>query len=119
MSDVEPVKSNLSEKPKKSSKMEITLKSTTKVATPPPKTKKTEVLLGELKSPTYKTEIEAKINETDPRKMQTQRSEVAFPIAAVSPQISASSSYENKEKSSIAFRREHSVPIQVSSFSKF
>lgn len=113
VSDVEPVKNTSPEKAKKSSKMEITLQSTTKAATP--KTKKTEIMLGELKSPqspTYKTEIEAKINETDPRKMQTQRSEVAFPIAAVTPQISASSSYEDKEKSS-TFRREHSVPIQM------
>lgn len=115
VSDVEPVKINSTpEKPKKSSKMEITLQSTAKGASP--KTMKTEIMLGELKSPqspTYKTEIEAKINSADPRKIQTQRSEVAFPIAAVSPQISASSSYDDKEKPTIAFRKERSVPIQM------
>lgn len=102
-----------SEQEKKSSKMEITLKNATKIN--PTILRGTEMILNDLKSPEsliFKTEIETKIDGTNPRRIQTQRSEVAFPINAALPQINKNISCRHKEEYSVD-RNETIVPILV------
>lgn len=97
-----------------SSKMEITLKSATLPR--PRKTSKAEIILSGIKSPegaAFKSEVEAKIDAFHPQKLRTQRSEVAFPVAAVVPQANRSSSLEPEGLSRIA-PKERIIPIQVS-----
>lgn len=105
-----------SEEPKMSSKMEITLKSAT---LPRRKTSKAEITLsGGVKSPespvAFKSEVEAKIDAFQPpQKLRTQRSEVAFPVAAAVPHTSRSSSLEPEGRPKGAQPKERIIPIQV------
>lgn len=96
-----------------SSKMEITLKSAT---LPRRKTTKAEITLTGVKpSPetvAFKSEVEAKIDAFHPQKLRTQRSEVAFPVAAAVPHASRSSSLEPEGRPKAA-PRERIIPIQV------
>lgn len=102
------------EEPKNlSSKMEITLKSAT---LPRRKTSKAEITLSGVKSPepvAFKSEVEAKIDAFQPQKLRTQRSEVAFPVAAAVPHTNRSSSLEPEGRSNAAQSRERIIPIQV------
>ncbi|XP_046614604.1 uncharacterized protein LOC124302451 isoform X1 [Neodiprion virginianus] len=103
------------DEPKKSSKMEITLKSATLPR--PRKTSKAEITLAGVKSAdntAFKSEVEAKIDAFHPQKLRTQRSEVAFPVAAAVPQANRSSSLEpeNRMKN---IPKERIIPIQVES----
>ncbi|XP_046743231.1 uncharacterized protein LOC124409570 isoform X3 [Diprion similis] len=103
------------DEPKKSSKMEITLKSATLPRLR--KTSKAEITLAGVKSPdntAFKSEVEAKIDAFHPQKLRTQRSEVAFPVAAAVPQANRSSSLEpeNRMKN---IPKERIIPIQVES----
>ncbi|CAL1681343.1 unnamed protein product [Lasius platythorax] len=102
------------EEPKMSSKMEITLKSAT---LPRRKTSKAEITLSGSKPPetvAFKSEVEAKIDAFQPQKLRTQRSEVAFPVAAVGlPRASRSASLEPEGGSQTAPPRERIIPIQV------
>ncbi|XP_033212736.1 serine/threonine-protein kinase ppk30 isoform X2 [Belonocnema kinseyi] len=103
----------LSEQAKKSSKMEITLKTATKIN--PTTLQGTEIILSDIKSPEsliFKTEVETKIDGTHPRRTQTQRSEVAFPINAAFPQINNSVSCRHKKEYSIDVH-ERILPILV------
>ncbi|XP_046743230.1 uncharacterized protein LOC124409570 isoform X2 [Diprion similis] len=87
------------DEPKKSSKMEITLKSATLPRLR--KTSKAEITLAGVKSPdntAFKSEVEAKIDAFHPQKLRTQRSEVAFPVAAAVPQANRSSSLEPENR---------------------
>lgn len=96
-----------------SSKMEITLKSAT---LPRRKTSKAEITLSGVKPPetiAFKSEVEAKIDAFQPQKLRTQRSEVAFPVAAAVPHASRSSSLEPESKSKATTPRERIIPIQV------
>lgn len=97
-----------------SSKMEITLKSAT---LPRRKTSKAEITLSGSKPPetvAFKSEVEAKIDAFQPQKLRTQRSEVAFPVAAVGlPRASRSASLEPEGGSQTAPPRERIIPIQV------
>lgn len=96
-----------------SSKMEITLKSAT---LPRRKTSKAEITLSGVKpieTLAFKSEVEAKIDAFQPQKLRTQRSEVAFPVAAVPmPHANRSSSLE-PESGLKAAPRERIIPIQV------
>ncbi|XP_012271025.1 uncharacterized protein LOC105694698 [Orussus abietinus] len=97
------------EEPRKSSKMEITLKSATLPR--PRKTSKAEIILTGAKSPeSFKSEVEAKIAAVPPQKLRTQRSEIAFPVAAAVPQAHRCSSLEPEDKSS---PKERIIPIHV------
>ncbi|KAL6432857.1 hypothetical protein ACFW04_006307 [Cataglyphis niger] len=102
------------EEPKMSSKMEITLKSAT---LPRRKTSKAEITLSGVKPPetvAFKSEIEAKIDAFQPQKLRTQRSEVAFPVAAVGlPRANRSASLEPEGEHQAAPPRERIIPIQV------
>ncbi|XP_072758056.1 uncharacterized protein Nuak1 isoform X2 [Anoplolepis gracilipes] len=102
------------EEPKMSSKMEITLKSAT---LPRRKTSKAEITLSGTKPPetvAFKSEIEAKIDAFQPQKLRTQRSEVAFPVAAVGlPRANRSASLEPQGERQAAPPRERIIPIQV------
>ncbi|EFN79779.1 NUAK family SNF1-like kinase 1 [Harpegnathos saltator] len=101
------------EEPKMSSKMEITLKSAT---LPRRKTSKAEITLAGAKPPetvAFKSEVEAKIDAFQPQKLRTQRSEVAFPVAAAVPQANRSSSLEPESRPKAAAPRERIIPIQV------
>lgn len=102
------------EEPKMSSKMEITLKSAT---LPRRKTSKAEITLSGSKPPetvAFKSEVEAKIDAFQPQKLRTQRSEVAFPVAAVVlPRASRSASLEPESGLQAAPPRERIIPIQV------
>lgn len=97
-----------------SSKMEITLKSAT---LPRRKTSKAEItLLSGAKAPeglAFKSEIEARIDAFQPQKLRTQRSEVAFPVAAAVPHANRSSSLEPEGRPKTAAPRERIIPIQV------
>lgn len=97
-----------------SSKMEITLKSAT---LPRRKTSKAEITLSGIKPPetvAFKSEIEAKIDAFQPQKLRTQRSEVAFPVAAVGlPRANRSASLEPEGEHQAAPPRERIIPIQV------
>jgi len=95
-----------------SSKMEITLKSAT---LPRRKTSKAEITLSGVKPPetiAFKSEVEAKIDAFQPQKLRTQKSEVAFPVAAAIPHANRSSSLEPEGRPKIA-PRERIIPIQV------
>ncbi|XP_035730933.1 uncharacterized protein LOC118445483 [Vespa mandarinia] len=101
------------EEPKLSSKMEITLKSATLPR--PRKTSKAEITLSGNKIPdtvAFKSEVEAKIDAFPSQKLRTQRSEIAFPVAAVVPQTNRSSSLEPEIKPKVQ-PRERIIPIQV------
>lgn len=96
-----------------SSKMEITLKSAT---LPRRKTSKAEITLAGVKpseTVAFKSEVEAKIDAFHPQKLRTQRSEVAFPVAAAVPHTSRSSSLEPESRPKAAPPRERIIPIQV------
>lgn len=105
------------DEPKMSSKMEITLKSATLPR--PRKTSKAEISLSSGKPQqqvpvAFKSEVEAKIDAFQPQKLRTQRSEVAFPVAAVVPQVNRSSSLEPESRSTkYAAPKERIIPIQV------
>ncbi|KAL0126497.1 hypothetical protein PUN28_005096 [Cardiocondyla obscurior] len=95
-----------------SSKMEITLKSAT---LPRRKTSKAEITLSGVKPPetvAFKSEVEAKIDAFQPQKLRTQRSEVAFPVAAAVPHANRSSSLEPESRPKAA-PKERIIPIQV------
>ncbi|XP_067213781.1 uncharacterized protein Nuak isoform X2 [Linepithema humile] len=112
-SDTAGTENSQSEEPKMSSKMEITLKSAT---LPRRKTSKAEITLAGVKpseTVAFKSEVEAKIDAFHPQKLRTQRSEVAFPVAAAVPHTSRSSSLEPEGRSKVAPPRERIIPIQV------
>lgn len=103
--------------PTMSSKMEITLKSAT---LPRRKTSKAEITLAGYKQNNnsnnnhpFKSEIEAKINAFQPSKLRTQRSEVAFPVAASIDKelLQNRSSSLGPENSTII--KERIIPIKV------
>lgn len=96
-----------------SSKMEITLKSAT---LPRRRTSKAEITLSGSKPPetiAFKSEVEAKIDAFQPQKLRTQRSEVAFPVAAVLPRASRSASLEPEGGLQATPPKERIIPIQV------
>ncbi|XP_014599717.1 PREDICTED: uncharacterized protein LOC106784548 [Polistes canadensis] len=104
---------SLTEEPKLSSKMEITLKSATLPR--PRKTSKAEITLSGHKIPdtvAFKSEVEAKVDTFPTQKLRTQKSEIAFPVAAVVPQANRSSSLEPEIKPKVQ-PRERIIPIQV------
>lgn len=100
-----------------SSKMEITLKSATLPR--PRKTSKAEISMTGSKSSgaespfAFKSELEAKIDAFQPQKLRTQRSEVAFPVAAAVPQTNRSSSLEPETRPRNIAPKERIIPIQV------
>lgn len=100
-----------------SSKMEITLKSATLPR--PRKTSKAEISMTGAKSSgaefpfAFKSELEAKIDAFQPQKLRTQRSEVAFPVAAAVPQTNRSSSLEPETRPRNIAPKERIIPIQV------
>lgn len=101
-----------------SSKMEITLKSATLPR--PRKTSKAEISVTSAKPYkaqvpfAFKSELEAKIDAFQPQKLRTQRSEVAFPVAAAVPQTNRSSSLEPESRPrSSGAPKERIIPIQV------
>lgn len=61
----------------------------------------------------FKSEVEAKIDAFQPQKLRTQRSEVAFPVAAAIPHANRSSSLEPEGRPKAAPPRERIIPIQV------
>lgn len=94
--------------------MEITLKSATLPR--PRKTSKAEISMtgGKSESPfAFKSELEAKIDAFQPQKLRTQRSEVAFPVAAAIPQTNRSSSLEPETRPKNIAPKERIIPIQV------
>ncbi|XP_033365694.1 serine/arginine repetitive matrix protein 2 isoform X3 [Bombus vosnesenskii] len=105
------------EEPKMSSKMEITLKSATLPR--PRKTSKAEISVTSAKpykvqAPfAFKSELEAKIDAFQPQKLRTQRSEVAFPVAAAVPQTNRSSSLEPESRPRSGAPKERIIPIQM------
>ncbi|XP_060822474.1 uncharacterized protein LOC132910652 isoform X2 [Bombus pascuorum] len=105
------------EEPKMSSKMEITLKSATLPR--PRKTSKAEISVTSAKSYkaqvpfAFKSELEAKIDAFQPQKLRTQRSEVAFPVAAAVPQTNRSSSLEPESRPRSGAPKERIIPIQM------
>ncbi|XP_076278764.1 nuak family kinase 1 isoform X2 [Lasioglossum baleicum] len=112
MDDAQP------EEPRMSSKMEITLKSATLPR--PRKTSKAEISLSGTKSSepvAFRSEVAAKIDAFQPQKLRTQRSEVAFPVAAAIPQAHRSASLEPDTRhaatSATATPKERIIPIQV------
>lgn len=104
------------EEPRMSSKMEITLKSATLPR--PRKTSKAEISLSGAKSSepvAFRSEVAAKIDAFQPQKLRTQRSEVAFPVAAAIPQVHRSASLEpdTRHAATAAVPKERIIPIQV------
>ncbi|XP_048266930.1 serine/arginine repetitive matrix protein 2 isoform X4 [Bombus terrestris] len=105
------------EEPKMSSKMEITLKSATLPR--PRKTSKAEISVTGAKPYkvqvpfAFKSELEAKIDAFQPQKLRTQRSEVAFPVAAAVPQTNRSSSLEPESRPRSGAPKERIIPIQM------
>ncbi|XP_071875836.1 nuak family kinase 1 isoform X2 [Bombus fervidus] len=105
------------EEPKMSSKMEITLKSATLPR--PRKTSKAEISVTSTKPYkaqvpfAFKSELEAKIDAFQPQKLRTQRSEVAFPVAAAVPQTNRSSSLEPESRPRSGAPKERIIPIQM------
>lgn len=97
--------------------MEITLKSATLPR--PRKTSKAEISMTGSKSSgaespfAFKSELEAKIDAFQPQKLRTQRSEVAFPVAAAVPQTNRSSSLEPETRPRNIAPKERIIPIQV------
>ncbi|XP_070153359.1 uncharacterized protein Nuak1 isoform X1 [Polyergus mexicanus] len=108
------IKNSQLEEPKMSSKMEIILKSAT---LPRRKTSKAEITLSGVKPPetvAFKSEVEAKIDAFQPQKLRTQRSEVAFPVAAVGlPRANRSASLEPESGHQATPSIERIIPIQV------
>lgn len=102
----------MTDEPKKCSKMEITLKSATLPR--PRKTSKAEITLSNVRpvDGAFRAEVEAKIDAFEPQKLRTQRSEVAFPVAAVVQQSHRSSSLEPESNRNNSFK-ERIIPIQV------
>ncbi|XP_024888828.1 uncharacterized protein LOC112465497 isoform X1 [Temnothorax curvispinosus] len=112
-SDTTGVENSQLEEPKISSKMEIMLKSAT---LPRRKTSKAEITLSGVRPPetvAFKSEVEAKIDAFQPQKLRTQRSEVAFPVAAAVPHANRSSSLEPEGRPKAAPPKERIIPIQV------
>ncbi|XP_076643089.1 nuak family kinase 1 isoform X2 [Halictus rubicundus] len=110
MDDAQP------EEPRMSSKMEITLKSATLPRQR--KTSKAEISLSGAKSSepvAFRSEVAAKIDAFQPQKLRTQRSEVAFPVAAAIPQTHRSASLEpdTRHAAATATPKERIIPIQV------
>ncbi|XP_054002174.1 uncharacterized protein LOC128888965 isoform X2 [Hylaeus anthracinus] len=103
------------EEPKMSSKMEITLKSATLPRSR--KTSKAEICLSGAKSSepvAFRSEVEAKIDDVfQPQKLRTQRSEIAFPVAAAVPQANRSASLEPETRPRNAPPKERIIPIQM------
>ncbi|XP_031778234.1 serine/arginine repetitive matrix protein 2 isoform X2 [Nasonia vitripennis] len=106
---------SMPEEPKKCSKMEITLKSATLPR--PRKTSKAEITLSGVRpvDTAFRSEVEAKIDAFQPQKLRTQRSEVAFPVAAAVPQSHRSSSLEPEGQGANNHNsfKERIIPIQV------
>ncbi|XP_018049346.1 PREDICTED: uncharacterized protein LOC108687852 isoform X2 [Atta colombica] len=112
-SDTAGIETSQLDEPKISSKMEITLKSAT---LPRRKTSKAEITLSGIRSPetvAFKSEVEAKIDAFQPQKLRTQRSEVAFPVAAAMPHVNRSSSLEPEDRPKATPPKERIIPIQV------
>ncbi|XP_033338624.2 nuak family kinase 1 isoform X1 [Megalopta genalis] len=114
--DVREMDEARGEEPRMSSKVEITLKSATLPR--PRKTSKAEISLSGAKSSepvAFRSEVEAKIDAFQPQKLRTQRSEVAFPVAAAIPQAHRSSSLEPdiRHTAASAPPKERIIPIQV------
>ncbi|XP_078050970.1 nuak family kinase 1 isoform X2 [Augochlora pura] len=115
--DVREMSEAQAEEPRMSSKVEITLKSATLPR--PRKTSKAEISLSGAKSSepvAFRSEVEAKIDAFQPQKLRTQRSEVAFPVAAAIPQSHRSASLEpdiRHTTASAAPPKERIIPIQV------
>ncbi|KAG5306511.1 NUAK1 kinase, partial [Acromyrmex insinuator] len=112
-SDIANIETSQLDEPKISSKMEITLKSAT---LPRRKTSKAEITLSGIRSPetvAFKSEVEAKIAAFQPQKLRTQRSEVAFPVAAAVPHVNRSSSLEPEDRPKATPPKERIIPIQV------
>ncbi|CAG5104080.1 Protein of unknown function [Cotesia congregata] len=109
------VNNSFSDEPTMSSKMEIKLKSATLPR--PRKTSKAEITLAGVKAPepAFKSEVEAKIDAFHPQKLRTQKSEVAFPVAAVTSQANRSSSLEPESSKSKILGKERIIPIHVES----
>ncbi|XP_011867469.1 PREDICTED: uncharacterized protein LOC105561778 isoform X2 [Vollenhovia emeryi] len=110
--DTSGIENSQLEEPKVSSKMEITLKSAT---LPRRKTSKAEITLSGVRPPetvAFKSEVEAKIDAFQPQKLRTQRSEVAFPVAAAVPHANRSSSLEPEGRPKVT-PKERIIPIQV------
>ncbi|XP_044579242.1 uncharacterized protein LOC123261614 isoform X2 [Cotesia glomerata] len=107
------VNNSFSDEPTMSSKMEIKLKSATLPR--PRKTSKAEITLAGVKAPepAFKSEVEAKIDAFHPQKLRTQKSEVAFPVAAVTSQANRSSSLEPESSKSKILGKERIIPIHV------
>ncbi|XP_008557009.1 uncharacterized protein LOC103577913 [Microplitis demolitor] len=107
------VDNSFADEPTMSSKMEIKLKSATLPR--PRKTSKAEITLAGVKAPepAFKSEVEAKIDAFHPQKLRTQKSEVAFPVAAVTPQTNRSSSLEPESNKSRVLGKERIIPIHV------
>ena len=101
--------------------MEITLKSATLPR--PRKTSRAEITLAGVKSPgtAFKSEVEAKIGNYSRRhsgeQLRTQRSEIAFPVAAVVPPVHRGMSLEPEVRRaspvSSGSGKERIIPIQV------
>ncbi|KAL6257327.1 hypothetical protein P5V15_010902 [Pogonomyrmex californicus] len=112
-SNTADVENSQLEEPKMSSKMEITLKSAT---LPRRKTSKAEITLSGVRpseTVAFKSEVEAKIDAFQPQKLRTQRSEVAFPVAAAVPYNTNRSSSLEPEGRPKATPRERIIPIQI------
>ncbi|XP_028049222.1 uncharacterized protein LOC105836154 [Monomorium pharaonis] len=113
-SDTTIIENSHLEEPKMSSRMEITLKSAT---LPRRKTSKAEITLSGVRLPetiAFKSEVEAKIDAFQPQKLRTQKSEVAFPVAAAVPHTNRSSSLEPESRPKTSnLPRERIIPIQV------
>lgn len=101
---------SLPEEPLQSSKMEITLKSATLPR--PRKTSKAEITLSRPPE-AFKSEVEAKIDAFRPTTLRTQRSEVAFPVAAVVPPTNRSASLEPEGEVHRVPPKERIIPIHV------
>ncbi|KZC08695.1 NUAK family SNF1-like kinase 1 [Dufourea novaeangliae] len=108
------------DEPRMSSKMEITLKSATLPR--PRKTSKAEISLSGTKSSepvaAFRSELEAKIDAFQPQKLRTQRSEVAFPVAAAIPHSNRSASLEPDTRPKNLVPKERIIPIQAMSAPK-
>ncbi|XP_074111330.1 nuak family kinase 1 isoform X2 [Cotesia typhae] len=107
------INNSFTDEPTMSSKMEIKLKSATLPR--PRKTSKAEITLAGVKAPepAFKSEVEAKIDAFHPQKLRTQKSEVAFPVAAVTSQANRSSSLEPESNKSKILGKERIIPIHV------
>ncbi|XP_063218009.1 serine/threonine-protein kinase par-1 isoform X2 [Bacillus rossius redtenbacheri] len=118
---IEPERNDAATPEKKSSKVEITLKSAT---LPRRKTSKAEIKLeypnGKVPLVEFRTEVAQMVGGATlpmtPNRLKTQRSEVAFPVAAAPPSPqhrSASLEPEGGVSKDKPRPREHIIPIQV------